>query len=154
VSAHATDIAIIGGGIVGASCAYFLAERGESVLLLESGRVGRESSGVNAGGVRQQGRALPEIPLALSVVNISPHPRRSPRPWGLGEPDVIAHYQTVAPAGAQAQAPAGAQAQRTLATWQADRTSPAVSRMLAGRTHCRRQAANGQRQMDRPDQHH
>jgi hypothetical protein len=35
-----------------------------------------------------------------SLVNISPHPRRSPRPWGLGEPDVIAHYQTRAPAGA------------------------------------------------------
>lgn len=70
MSAHATDVAIVGGGIVGASCAYFLAERGESVLLLESGRVGRESSGVNAGGVRQQGRALPEIPLALESLDL------------------------------------------------------------------------------------
>jgi sarcosine oxidase subunit beta len=63
--ARRVDIAIVGGGIVGASCAFFLAERGTSALLLESGRVGREASGVNAGGVRQQGRALPEIPLAL-----------------------------------------------------------------------------------------
>ncbi len=63
--ARAVDIAIVGGGIVGASCAYFLADRGAQVLLLESGRVGREASGVNAGGVRQQARALPEMPLAV-----------------------------------------------------------------------------------------
>ena len=62
------DVAIVGGGIVGASCAYFLAERGADVLLLESGRVGREASGMNAGGVRQQGRALPEMPLALEAL--------------------------------------------------------------------------------------
>jgi sarcosine oxidase subunit beta len=64
----ARDVAIVGGGIVGASCAYFLAERGADVLLLESGRIGREASGMNAGGVRQQGRALPEIPLALEAL--------------------------------------------------------------------------------------
>jgi sarcosine oxidase subunit beta len=65
------DIAIVGAGIVGASCAYFLAERGVSgALLLESGRVGREASGVNAGGVRQQARALHEIPLALEALSL------------------------------------------------------------------------------------
>jgi sarcosine oxidase subunit beta len=64
------DIVIVGGGIVGASCAYFLAARGAPVLLLESGRLGREASGVNAGGVRQQARALPEMPLALRSVEL------------------------------------------------------------------------------------
>ncbi len=64
------DIAIAGGGIVGAACAYFLAARRASVLLLESGRIGREASGANAGGVRQQGRALPEIPLALRSLDL------------------------------------------------------------------------------------
>jgi len=64
------DIAIVGGGIVGASCAYFLAERAADVLLLETGRIGREASGVNAGGVRQQARALPEMPLALESVGL------------------------------------------------------------------------------------
>jgi sarcosine oxidase, subunit beta len=68
--ARSVDTVIVGGGIVGASCAYFLAERGASPLLLESGRVGREASGVNAGGVRQQGRALPEIPLALRSLEL------------------------------------------------------------------------------------
>ena len=64
------DIAIAGGGIVGAACAYFLAARRASVLLIESNRIGREASGANAGGVRQQGRALPEIPLALRSLDL------------------------------------------------------------------------------------
>jgi glycine/D-amino acid oxidase-like deaminating enzyme len=71
-AARIVDVAIVGGGIVGSSCAYFLAERGESPLLLESGRVGREASGANAGGVRQQGRALPEMPLALESLKLWP----------------------------------------------------------------------------------
>ena len=70
VVARDADIVIVGGGIVGASCAYFLAERGAEVLLVEAGRIGREASGVNAGGVRQQARALPEIPLALESVRL------------------------------------------------------------------------------------
>jgi glycine/D-amino acid oxidase-like deaminating enzyme len=70
--ARTVDIAIVGGGIVGASCAYFLADRGARVLLLESGRIGREASGVNAGGVRQQARALPEMPLALRSLGLWP----------------------------------------------------------------------------------
>ena len=70
--ARSVDIAIVGGGIVGASCAYFLAERNADALLLESGRIGREASGMNAGGVRQQGRALPEMPLALDAVSVWP----------------------------------------------------------------------------------
>jgi sarcosine oxidase subunit beta len=72
MGARAVDIAIVGGGIVGASCAYFLAERGAEVLLLESGRLGREASGMNAGGVRQQARALPEMPLALRALELWP----------------------------------------------------------------------------------
>ena len=72
IAARRVDIAIVGGGIVGASCAYFLAEGGAAPLLLESGRVGREASGANAGGVRQQGRALPEMPLALAARSLWP----------------------------------------------------------------------------------
>src|SRR5262245_16171886 len=70
--ARSVDVAIVGGGIIGASCAYFLAERSANLLLLESGRVGREASGMNAGGVRQQGRALAEMPLALDALMLWP----------------------------------------------------------------------------------
>src|SRR5512144_811411 len=58
------DVAIIGGGTAGCSTALHLRQRGASVVLLERGLCGGQASGVNYGGVRQQGRALAELPLA------------------------------------------------------------------------------------------
>jgi sarcosine oxidase, subunit beta len=66
------DVAIVGGGIAGCSTALHLRRRGASVVLLERGLCGGQASGVNYGGVRQQGRALAELPLA----------RRSREMWG------------------------------------------------------------------------
>ncbi len=60
------DVAVIGGGIAGCSTAYFLAERGLSVLLLEKGEIAGEQSGRNWGFVRQQGRDPREIPLMMA----------------------------------------------------------------------------------------
>ncbi len=48
-----TDVIIVGGGIIGVMTAYFLAERGRSVLLLEKGRIAGEQSSRNWGWVRQ-----------------------------------------------------------------------------------------------------
>jgi glycine/D-amino acid oxidase-like deaminating enzyme len=59
------DVAIIGGGIVGCSTAYFLARSGVSVLLCEKGRLAGEQSGRNWGWVRQQGRSPIELPLMM-----------------------------------------------------------------------------------------
>jgi sarcosine oxidase subunit beta len=59
------DVTIIGGGIVGASAALFLRRFGLSVVLLERGLCGAAASGVNYGGVRTQGRAIAQLPLAL-----------------------------------------------------------------------------------------
>lgn len=59
------DTIVVGGGIAGGSTALFLAKRGKKVLLLERDRVGQRASGVNFGGLRQQGRDLREIPLSL-----------------------------------------------------------------------------------------
>jgi D-amino-acid dehydrogenase len=47
----AQDIIIIGGGIIGTSCAYMLAEAGASVTVLEQGEVGLGCSYGNAGWV-------------------------------------------------------------------------------------------------------
>ncbi len=58
------DVAIVGGGIAGCSTALHLRRRGASVVLLERGLCGGQASGVNYGGVRQQGRDLAELPLA------------------------------------------------------------------------------------------
>jgi sarcosine oxidase subunit beta len=67
-----TDILIIGGGGAGCSAALHLARRGARVTLLERGQVGGQASGVNYGGVRQQGRDPAGLPLA----------RKSREIWG------------------------------------------------------------------------
>jgi sarcosine oxidase subunit beta len=59
-----TDVAIVGGGIVGASAALALRGMGLQVVLLERDLCGSRSSGVNFGGVRRQGRPLSQLPLA------------------------------------------------------------------------------------------
>ena len=66
------DVLIQGGGGAGCSAALHLAQRGLRVILLERGLVGGQASGVNYGGVRQQGRHPAELPIA----------RRSREIWG------------------------------------------------------------------------
>ncbi len=58
------DVAIIGGGLVGCAAALALRRRGRSVVLVERGWCGAQASGVNHGGVRRQGRAPLQLPLA------------------------------------------------------------------------------------------
>jgi sarcosine oxidase, subunit beta len=65
------DVAIIGGGTAGCAAALLLARRGVTVALFERRTVGSQASGVNYGGVREQGRAFAELPLS----------RRSRRLW-------------------------------------------------------------------------
>lgn len=60
-----TEVAIIGGGIVGCATALFLRRRNVPVVVLERDRCGTRASGVNFGGVRHQGRDLRELPLSL-----------------------------------------------------------------------------------------
>jgi glycine/D-amino acid oxidase-like deaminating enzyme len=58
------DVVVIGGGIIGATTAYFLARRGLKVALVEKGRVGAEQSSRNWGWCRQQNRDARELPLS------------------------------------------------------------------------------------------
>lgn len=60
----ATDVAIIGGGIMGTTAALFLRRAGYSVILLEAALCGSKASGVNYGGVRRQGRHPDQLPLS------------------------------------------------------------------------------------------
>ncbi|MGG5809065.1 NAD(P)/FAD-dependent oxidoreductase [Falsiroseomonas sp. CW058] len=66
------DVLIVGGGGAGCSAALHLALRGVRVTLLERRLVGGEATGVNYGGVRQQGRDPRGLPLA----------RKSREIWG------------------------------------------------------------------------
>jgi sarcosine oxidase subunit beta len=63
-SATRADVIVIGGGIMGTSTAFFLRRRNRSVILLERGLTGQQASGVNFGGIRRQGRALPQLAMA------------------------------------------------------------------------------------------
>ena len=67
---EAVDVAIIGAGLAGTATAYFLAERGVRVLLLEKGRVAAEQSSRNWGWVRQQGRDWAELPIMIEANHI------------------------------------------------------------------------------------
>jgi sarcosine oxidase subunit beta len=66
------DVLIIGGGGAGLSAALHLARGGARAVLLERGQVGGGATGVNYGGVRQQGRHPAGLPLA----------RRAREIWG------------------------------------------------------------------------
>jgi len=72
MTAIEADVLIIGGGGAGCSAALHLARRGARVILLERGMTGSQATGVNYGGVRQQGRHPAELPIA----------RRSREIWG------------------------------------------------------------------------
>ena len=62
----ATEVLIIGGGIIGVSAALTLAERGIPVVLCEKGEIGAEQSSRNWGWCRQQGRDPRELPLVIA----------------------------------------------------------------------------------------
>ncbi len=64
------DVAVIGGGIVGVAAAYFLAQKGRSVALLEKGLISAEQSSRNWGWCRQQNRDLRELPLMADSMNL------------------------------------------------------------------------------------
>lgn len=65
-----TSVVVIGGGIVGASTALFLAEKGIPVVLCEKGQIGAEQSGRNWGWTRVMGRDPKEIPLGIESLKL------------------------------------------------------------------------------------
>lgn len=69
-----SDVIIIGGGIIGNATAYYLAQKGVSVAVLEASKdIGIGGSSRNGGGVRQSGRDTRELPLAMwGIKNLWP----------------------------------------------------------------------------------
>ena len=64
------DVVVIGGGVIGVMTAWFLRERGLSVVVCEKGRIAGEQSGRNWGWVRQQGRDPAELPIMVESLSI------------------------------------------------------------------------------------
>ncbi len=64
------DVVIIGGGIIGASTALFLAQRGVSTVLCEKGHIGAEQSSRNWGWCRKMARDPREIPLVIESLRL------------------------------------------------------------------------------------
>lgn len=69
------DVIVLGGGLMGAASAYFLARRGARVTLIERNRVGSSATLASFGNIRRTGRHLSQLPLA----------HRSLRLWGEAE---------------------------------------------------------------------
>ena len=69
-SVKGTGVCVVGAGIMGAATAYYLAKSGHTVRLVERKGIlaGGTASQSCAGGVRHQGRAACEIPLALDAI--------------------------------------------------------------------------------------
>lgn len=60
------DVIIIGGGIIGLSTAYYLAERDVNVILFEKDTLGNGSTGRSAGGIRSQFSTEVNVKLSLA----------------------------------------------------------------------------------------
>ena len=64
------DVVVIGGGIIGVFTAYYLAQRGLSVVVIEKGRIGAEQSSRNWGWCRQLNRDERELPMATKALEL------------------------------------------------------------------------------------
>ncbi len=73
---ESADVAIVGGGIIGVMTAYFLARKGQKVVLLEKGRIAAEQSSRNWGWVRQTGRDAAELPIMVEANRLWPELQR------------------------------------------------------------------------------
>ncbi len=66
------EVVVIGGGVSGLSSAWWLAQQGADVVVLEKGVVGWEASGRNGGGLGHRAGDPPVTPLATQALKLWP----------------------------------------------------------------------------------
>jgi glycine/D-amino acid oxidase-like deaminating enzyme len=87
----AVDVAVIGGGVIGIAAAWYLLERGFSVLVCDKGRVAGEQSSRNWGWVRVTGRDPDEVPIAIDSLRCwEAISKTLPEPTGFTRQGIIA----------------------------------------------------------------
>src|SRR5438874_8969869 len=64
------DVVIVGGGIIGASTALFLAQKGIRAVLCEKGHIAGEQSSRNWGWCRKMARDPRELPLIIESLRL------------------------------------------------------------------------------------
>ncbi|KAB0491254.1 NAD(P)/FAD-dependent oxidoreductase [Pseudomonas vancouverensis] len=67
---HEVDVAIIGAGLMGCACAYYLSKAGAKVLLLDKSALAGQQSSRAWGFVRQQSRDEAEVPMMQASIEI------------------------------------------------------------------------------------
>ena len=76
---RSASVVIVGGGVIGTSCAFHLAEAGvDGVVLLERNQLGSGSSGRAAGGIRAQFSDAINVALAQRSLSAFADFRRRP----------------------------------------------------------------------------
>lgn len=84
------EVVVVGGGVMGASAAFHLAEQGADVLLLEAGELARGSSGKPVGGVRAQFSDPANVDLGLRSLELyEDFARRPGSAIGLEQPGYL-----------------------------------------------------------------
>jgi len=66
----ATEVVVIGGGVIGVATAWYLQRLGVPVVLCEKGRIAGEQSSRNWGWIRKQGRDPAELPLIIESLRL------------------------------------------------------------------------------------
>jgi glycine/D-amino acid oxidase-like deaminating enzyme len=70
MSLQQAEVVVVGGGVAGVSCAYYLAKAGVPVVLCEKGRIAGEQSSRNWGWIRKQGRDPRELPGSILALRL------------------------------------------------------------------------------------
>ena len=94
MAGNASDVVIIGAGVAGATTAFFLAQEGVGVTIVEREAVASHASGYAFGGLNPlDGSGIPDPLLSFSVYSYRLHQSLAPELYELSGVDTQLHEQ-------------------------------------------------------------